>query len=96
MPCQSDRMPSRLAKWTSVLNMLCILLMTCIRYFVWSSGCVKHAAIEPAAPPSQNGCFLGFEDVMMFQLFLDFSICIYVYSLSLYIRHKFTPKYGEW
>jgi hypothetical protein len=31
--------------------------MTCIRYLVWSRGCVKHAAIAAPAPPSQNGCF---------------------------------------
>lgn len=62
MPCQSEKMPSRLAKWMSVRNMPCLWVMTCIRYLVWSRGWVKQAAMDPAAPPSQKGCLLGLDD----------------------------------
>jgi hypothetical protein len=49
-PDQREKKPSRTAKERTARVRVIRAERTCIRYLVWSSGCVKQAAIDAAAP----------------------------------------------
>ena len=93
MPDHNEKMPSRCANDSMVRNIFWRIEagIVCMRYLVWSSGCVKHADREPAAPPSQKGCFRGFEaggDVVGLGITEDDIVAVFEEAEQLYTRDE--------